>query len=121
RRRDVADAHELARDVPDAFGVRAVAVRCERMRAAIAAAALLDVADERSDRVRHGARARRLEERRLRSFEVERQREIESAAHVRDPLPAACGDVELYAHLRLASRSGAICPQRLHWRFAGFE
>ena len=105
---EVANAEALRCHVSHALSVGAVAMGRQRMSRAIAAPAALYVADERARRDYRCSGGRGAEERRLRSIELERDRNV--VALRADP-PAAAGDVDR-GHGR-RSRHETLVAQRL--------
>src|SRR5256885_3651493 len=96
---------------PDAFGVRAVAVRDERDELAIAARAALDRALEPRGLERLRAGARRAEMTRLRAREIQCQGENHRPRYVELELAAADRDARI--HLRALHDLAAACAGAL--------
>src|SRR5690606_33961897 len=72
----IAHTHAISRHVPDALGMRAVAVGRQRVGRAVATASFADVADERAGTYHILMGASRAEEGGLRLVEGKRNREI---------------------------------------------
>src|SRR6185436_4781087 len=117
---EIANAQALRGHVPDALGVRAIAMRSQRVRRAVATSTAAHVADEGAGGDRSGRRSRRAEEHRLRSVELEWNRKI---VPLRADAPAAAGDLDnelgrLSRHARLVvQRLCATVPHAWHVRF----
>src|SRR5207244_1329007 len=111
RRHHPPGVQPLAREVTDAFGVRAVAVRDERDELAIAARAALDRALEPRGLERLRAGARRAEMTRLRAREIQCQGENHRPRHVELELAAADRDARI--HLRALHDLATACAGAL--------
>ena len=92
--RQARNRDRTARDVPDAFGVGAVAMRGQRMHGAIAAGAVRDAAGETADPQGLARGWRRDEEARLCAIELEHDGEIRRRGDVRTPTPAAGSELQ---------------------------
>ena len=104
----IANAQALRGDVSHTLGVRAIAMRSQRVSRAVAAAAALHVANERASRHHHGCSGRRAEECRLRSVELERNRKVVTLPA---DAPAATGN--LNGELGRRGRHQTLVVQRL--------
>ncbi|GFE86154.1 hypothetical protein GCM10011488_11080 [Steroidobacter agaridevorans] len=70
--REIAHTQPFLSDMTDAFGMRAVAMRRQRVNGTIAAAAMPHVTNERASGYRFSTRGRRAEESRLSFVEAQR-------------------------------------------------
>lgn len=118
--RDIAYADSIARQVTDAFRMRAVAMRREGVRRAIAAAAVAHIADESTGDERStgcGGGAKKI---RLLRIERERDGKIEGALRIDSPLPALQRDakIEMYGVARhwplIDGRVHRLCATEPH-------